>query len=124
MPVLNLGLQHTAFERKAMASEYEALFKSDSSMKAIRKRIDGLDGKEADDARDAWKGSISPVLDELRARWSRLVFAEREIMMAPTATDDEIKEMQQLVVDRVDPDWNADLTTKGRARGRGRGRGN
>ena len=114
MAVLNLGLQHAAFERQQMDAEYETLLRSDSSMAQIRTRIGTLEDGEAKKARDAWRGSLAPVLAELKVRFEGLQFSGEPVIVAPSATEADILGMHQYVK-QIDPTWNAEMTTKPQA---------
>ena len=85
MSTLNLALQNVSLMREKMDNEMEVAIKYKNNLAAIRSTIDEKPGLEK-----AVQESVSPVIDLLNERFSRMKLKGNQVKICPAATQDDI----------------------------------
>ncbi|KAK3244354.1 hypothetical protein CYMTET_46028 [Cymbomonas tetramitiformis] len=98
MAVLNLGCQNLALMREQLEETLEAKFKGATSMTDIRTICEGEPQLLA-----AYLKAVQPVIDLLGARFSRLHWTDKEILVYSARPDKEMDAMFD-IIQRMTPD--------------------
>eukprot|EP00966_Prymnesium_polylepis_P194132 4500601-Prymnesium_polylepis.1 len=81
----------------------------------MRKTRDTIQAIESEDdraaARAAWAASMSAVINQLKERFSRLLYNGENIRVLPPATPAKIKQ-QHTAIKATDPSWEPHMTTQ------------
>ena len=85
MSTLNLALQNVSLMRARMDDEMENAIKYKNNLAAIRSEIEEKPGLKT-----AVQGSVSPVIDLLNKRFSRMKLKGNQIQICPAATEEDI----------------------------------
>lgn len=109
MAILNIGLQNCALEREQATEDIEKLLKRCTSMSEIRKAAE-----KTPELVDAWTTSVTPVLNTIRARYSRLKLKGEPITVMDAVTEAEEEEVLH-VINTLFPAINPATVTKSQA---------
>jgi len=112
MPIANVALQHQAFARSRMPDNYETMFKSCNSGKALRDKIANLPNKETqDDARKAWRSSVEEARMLVVNRFSSVNYGGRPIQIHEPASDSDLNAVWKYLQSKVDHSLDPNRTT-------------
>ena len=92
MSIANIGLQNVALERLPCDSDAE-----------IKKCRNMSELRNTPEIKDDWQKSISPLMDTLKSRFSRLKLKDSPFKVLPAATDSELEDFieKAAVIDPV-----------------------
>ena len=107
MSLLNLALQNVALSREQMDPAYELKMKSLTNLKKLR-----LASAGDPTLKESLVNSLTPVLQVLKERFSRLKRKEEPVKVHEAATDEEVQDMAQtlyVIDDTIDCSALADV---------------
>ena len=112
MPGANLALQHQSNDRAMMDPAHESMFGSSGSMSAVRAKIASIqDAQKRAAAAKAWRDSMQPTIDGLKARFERVEYTERNWKWIDAADQTTIAEMHAVITE-IEPNWKTEMTTQ------------